>query len=74
MAVFACLAAVYVVRRIIPAFQPYLLIHLGLFAVIPLLLLYNGKRGAKHAFHKWFFYAFYPLHMLALILIGIFIF
>ncbi|MBO6017570.1 MAG: protein TraX, partial [Oscillospiraceae bacterium] len=33
----------------------------------PLLLKrYNGERGSAAAFHKWFFYAFYPLHLLLL--------
>lgn len=27
---------------------------------------YNGKSGSKKAFHKWFFYIFYPLHLLLL--------
>lgn len=27
---------------------------------------YNGKSGSKKAFHKWFFYIFYPLHLLIL--------
>ncbi|MBQ9313406.1 MAG: conjugal transfer protein TraX [Clostridia bacterium] len=39
----------------------------ALAALIPILL-YNGKKGNKS---KYFFYAFYPLHMLALALIKI---
>jgi len=27
---------------------------------------YNGEGGSRHPFHKWFFYIFYPLHMLVL--------
>ena len=39
----------------------------GLFLVAPMFVyLYNGESGSKAPFHKWFFYAFYPLHMLAL--------
>ncbi len=34
------------------------------FFVIPLLLLYNGKPGSGNL--KWFFYIFYPAHVLAL--------
>lgn len=43
--------------------------QVGVFFV-PLLLhyAYNGKTGSKKAIHKWFFYLFYPLH---LILLGI---
>ena len=34
----------------------------------PLLLIfcYNGEGGRKNAFNKWFFYVFYPLHILIL--------
>ena len=33
----------------------------------PLLLKrYNGERGSAAAFHKWFFYVFYPAHLLLL--------
>ena len=41
--------------------------HLGIF-VVPLLLLfgYNGQSGSKKAIHKWFFYIFYPAHLLLL--------
>ena len=39
----------------------------GVFLVIPILeYLYNGKPGSKKAFHKWFFYIFYPAHLLIL--------
>ena len=39
--------------------------HLGAFMVPPILMyLYNGEPGSKNAFHKWFFYVFYPLHLL----------
>lgn len=36
---------------------------LGMFCVIPLLLLYNGTRK-KNAWRKWFFYIYYPAHLL----------
>ena len=34
----------------------------------PLLLrcCYNGQPGSRHPFHKWFFYWFYPAHLLLL--------
>ena len=38
----------------------------GLFLFIPVLFLYNGKKGSGAAFHKWFFYIFYPLQALIL--------
>lgn len=36
--------------------------------LVPLLLgfLYNGESGSKRPVHKWFFYIFYPAHLLAL--------
>ena len=41
--------------------------QIGVFAV-PLLLkhCYNGEGGSRAPFHKWFFYVFYPLHLLIL--------
>ncbi len=44
----------------------------GLFLFVPLLFLYNGEPGSKAAFHKWFFYLFYPLHMLVIWMIKFF--
>ena len=38
----------------------------GMFLFIPLYLSYNGQPGSRHPFNKWFFYAFYPLHLLVL--------
>lgn len=40
---------------------------LGIF-MVPLMLryCYNGKSGSKKPFHKWFFYVFYPAHLLIL--------
>ena len=40
--------------------------QLGMFFFIPLLLFYNGEPGSRAPFHKWFFYAFYPTHLLVL--------
>lgn len=41
--------------------------------LVPLLLhyTYNGKAGSKKPIHKWFFYVFYPLHLLVLGLLKI---
>ena len=41
----------------------------GVFLFIPLMLLYNGKNGCKTLFSKWFFYMFYPAHLIAIGLI-----
>ena len=40
--------------------------QLGMFLFIPLLLSYNGEAGTRNQFNKWFFYVFYPLHLLVL--------
>lgn len=45
------------------------LYEFGLLLPLPLLFLYNGKRGGK-PWMKWVFYIFYPAHMLLLYLIG----
>ncbi len=41
-----------------------LLVRCAYFLPLGLLWLYNGRRGAGGAFGKWFFYAFYPAHLL----------
>lgn len=35
--------------------------------------LYNGERGNRNPFHKWFFYIFYPLHLLVIGIIKFYI-
>lgn len=44
--------------------------------MVPLVLrfFYNGERGSNHPFHKWFFYIFYPVHLLILYLLARYIF
>ena len=42
------------------------LFQTGVFLVPLLLLTYNGRPGSRSAFHKWFFYIFYPLHLAVL--------
>ena len=34
-----------------------------------MIFLYNGKKGSNAKIHKWFFYVFYPLHILILFFI-----
>ena len=49
------------------AFSMDFQIHkLGMFLVPFFFLMYNGKSGTKSAFNKWFFYIFYPGHLLIL--------
>lgn len=44
----------------------------GLLLAVPLLLCYNGRRGTSPA-GKWFFYVFYPLHLIILTVIHSFV-
>ena len=47
----------------------------GALMVPPILMyLYNGQPGSKHPIHKWFFYIFYPAHMLVLALLKVYVF
>ncbi len=47
-------------------FYLYSIEQFGAFIPIMLLTFYNGKHGAKTKFSKWFFYVFYPFHLLLL--------
>lgn len=38
----------------------------GFLMAIPVLYMYSGQHGIKNAFTKWFFYVFYPLHLIIL--------
>ncbi len=48
--------------------QPFVQIFQFGAYMVPIIFLYfyNGESGSKHPFHKWFFYIFYPLHLLIL--------
>lgn len=42
---------------------------MGVVLAIPILRRYNGQRGPNrtvNAFLKWFFYLYYPLHLLVI--------
>jgi hypothetical protein len=49
------------------------LFQLGTLLFVPLYYSYNGIGGSRKPFHKWFFYVFYPLHLLALYLLIAFV-
>lgn len=42
------------------------IINMGMFLPIVLLYFYNRQKGSGGRFSKWFFYIFYPLHLLVL--------
>ena len=43
--------------------------QLGVLLFVPILLMYNGKKGKSNFFNKWFFYIVYPLHMFIFLII-----
>ncbi|MBR4093343.1 MAG: hypothetical protein IKK32_05675 [Oscillospiraceae bacterium] len=47
--------------------------QLGLLFPPIILHFYNGKKGSKNPFNKWFFYIFYPLHLLIIGIIKFYI-
>ena len=55
-----------VIALLIPFSEPYW------FIALPIIFLYNGKRGLNTTFSKYFFYVFYPLHIWVLAVINYF--
>jgi hypothetical protein len=74
-AFFFCLIAAYMiislaVRNALDNKSPFADIYqAGLFLSLPLLYLYNGKRGGFIG-SKWLFYVFYPAHLLAIAIVA----
>ncbi len=60
--------AVYAAVSFLFVNKVYALVQIGVLLVYPVLKLYNGEKG-KAKWMKWFFYLYYPIH---LILIGAF--
>lgn len=54
-------------------FTTYAYVYLGTLLAVPFIWLYNGKLGLRNKFIKYFFYGFYPIHLLLLTLIKIFV-
>lgn len=69
---YAIAATVYVLFRLLedPAHAGEMLFVFGVYLPIPLLLCYSGERGkggsAVQFIFKWFFYLYYPAHLLLL--------
>ena len=53
-----------VIALLLPFSEPFY------FLVFPFILLYNGQRGPKNRFSKYFFYVFYPLHLWIIYLVN----
>lgn len=60
--------ALYAVVSFFFVSKVYALVQVGVLLVYPVLKLYNGEKG-KAKWMKWFFYLYYPVH---LIVIGVF--
>ncbi len=66
-AIIAACEVAYMFMVFISMGQPFReTFQLGIFMVIPFLKMYNGQPGSRKPFHKWFFYVFYPAHLLVL--------
>lgn len=78
--IIAAVSMAAVILRRIPGFisgeVPFytVLWQFGLIAAPLFLINYNGERGSGKAVHKWFFYIFYPAHLLILCIFKYFIF
>ncbi len=49
--------------------KSYAFLQYGVFLAVPVIMLYNGKRGKNPAINKimkWSFYVYYPLHLLVI--------
>lgn len=57
----------FVMMGLFQGFDIWGIYQLGVF-MVPLLMqyCYNGQGGSRKPIHKWFFYVFYPLHLLVL--------
>jgi hypothetical protein len=64
--VFSILAAAEAATYIPVMINGFEIWQIGVFLVIPLLVLYNGEKGGDSPVHKWAFYLFYPLHFIVL--------
>lgn len=51
------------VAQIIYAFKMHNWLQTGVLGAVPLICLYNGKKGFSHPAMDWFYRAFYPMHL-----------
>ncbi len=57
-------SAIGILHMLAQGIRLTVLFQCGVFLVPLLLHFYNGESGSKAPFHKWFFYVFYPAHLL----------
>lgn len=74
MQIFWCgfYAILYALVYFFAISKVYAIIQLGVILSIPVIALYNGKRGENpkiNKFMKWFYYIYYPLHLFVIGLI-----
>ena len=53
--------------------KSYALVQVGVLLVYPVLTLYNGEKG-KAKWTKWFFYLYYPIHLIVIGVLRIYIY
>lgn len=68
---FAGVTGLYLAEFFVIESNDPLWLRLTVLAAVPLLMLYNGKRGSRRPVYQWGYYLFYPLHFLALYLLRI---
>lgn len=73
MAAFIAVTGIYFLQPFIYGTNMPYISRLGVFLVIPLLLLYNGQRGRKSNLIKWGYYWFYPVHFIVICFIDRFV-
>lgn len=67
---FCAVSCGYVAQAFVYSTTAPWYLRLGVFLVVPLLLLYSGQRGKKCNLIKWGFYWFYPIHLLLIYFIA----
>jgi len=73
MAVMLLCVAVYSAVSFLFVNKAYALVQIGVLLVYPFLRRYNGERGSAK-WMKWFFYVYYPLHLVVIGICRVFIY
>jgi len=73
MIVFSLIGFIFYILPGLIEVGPYVTYRFGILLAIIFLSLYNGRLGKKTFVSKWSFYLFYPLHLILLYLLRIFV-